>query len=235
MTMRSNVQLIPMVVLMAGSPMMTNCQQQPSPGPQARNTTSAKIPSRAKQVAATSGPKANSSKAPTPLPKAMSDKLYGLTLTSLDGKAIPFATFRDKAVLVVNTASQCGYTPQYGGLQRLHERFAAKGLVVAGIPCNQFGGQEPGDAKAIRSFCTTRFSVTFPLFAKAKVKGEQAHPLYAILKQSKDADGKAGDVRWNFEKFLVFPEGRGILRFRSGIRPESSELVAAIQLALNKG
>lgn len=214
--------------------LMASCQQQPSHERPARDAASATPQRRPSKPVSTATPKDSSKQAPAPLSGAVRDELYGLTLTSLDGKAVPFATFRDKAVLVVNTASQCGYTPQYGGLQRLHERFAEKGLVVAGFPCNQFGGQEPGDAQTIRTFCTTRFAVTFPVFTKAKVKGNEQHPLFKVLQQAKDTSGEAGAVRWNFEKFLLLPQGKGVQRFRSGVRPESAELVAAIRRALPK-
>ena len=133
--------------------------------------------------------------------------------------------------VVVNVASACGFTRQYAGLQTLSEQ---DGVTVVGFPCNQFGGQEPGDAKTIRTFCTTRFAVTFPVFTKAKVKGNEQHPLFKILQQAKDTSGKAGAVRWNFEKFLLLPQGKGVQRFRSGVRPESAELVAAIRRALPK-
>lgn len=158
--------------------------------------------------------------------------IYELTIDDLDGGPVSLAEMRGKALLFVNTASECGYTSQYEGLQKLHETYGPRGLVVAGLPCNQFGGQEPGTAEEIKTFCTTKYGVGFPMFEKVKVNGPERHPLYAILTQAQDGSGKAGDVQWNFEKFLVAADGKRVERFRSAVEPESAELIAAIERAL---
>ena len=151
----------------------------------------------------------------------------GLTLPLLQGGSLDEATLKGKVVLIVNVASQCGYTPQYAGLQKLHERFSARGLVVIGVPCNQFGGQEPGSPAEIARFAESRFQVSFPLLAKQSVKGNEQSPLFQRLLK-----GLSGDVRWNFEKFLVGRDGALIKRFSSGVTPEGSELISAIESAL---
>ncbi len=125
-----------------------------------------------------------------------------------------------------------GLTPQYAGLEKLQERYAERGFAVLGFPCNQFGGQEPGTAAEIETFCSTTYGVTFPMFGKIDVNGAGRHPLYVELAEVADADGEAGDVQWNFEKFLVAPGGATVTRFRPGTLPESDEVVAAIEQAL---
>ncbi|WP_020661907.1 glutathione peroxidase [Amycolatopsis benzoatilytica] len=146
--------------------------------------------------------------------------------TTLDG---PLA---GKALLVVNVASKCGLTPQYTGLERLQERFGDKGFSVVGFPCNQFAGQEPGTAEEIQTFCSTTYGVSFPLFEKIEVNGEGRHPLYASLTETADAEGEAGDVQWNFEKFLISPNGEVLGRFRPRTEPEDDTIVSAIEAAL---
>ncbi len=137
-----------------------------------------------------------------------------------------------KAALVVNVASKCGLTPQYTGLERLHEAYADRGFAVLGFPCNQFGGQEPGTAEEIRTFCSTTYGVTFPLYEKIEVNGPGRHPLYALLTQTPDASGEAGDIQWNFEKFLVAPDGEIVKRFRPLTEPESETVTSAIEEVL---
>lgn len=156
--------------------------------------------------------------------------LLDAPIAALDGDALP--DLADKAVLVVNVASKCGLTPQYEGLERLQERFAGKGFTVLGVPCNQFGGQEPGTAGEIATFCSTTYGVTFPLTEKVDVNGPGRHALYAELTATEDASGDAGDIQWNFEKFLVAPGGKVVARFRPRTDPESDEVVAAITAAL---
>jgi glutathione peroxidase len=160
--------------------------------------------------------------------------VYDLDLTSLAGEPAPLSAYRGQVVLAVNVASRCGLTPQYEALERLQRRYAARGFSVLGFPCNQFAGQEPGTADEIRAFCSTTYGVTFPMFAKLDVNGPDRHPLYAVLTDTADDDGGAGDVLWNFEKFLVSPEGVPVRRFRPRTVPEAPEVVAAIeeQLAL---
>ena len=137
-----------------------------------------------------------------------------------------------KTLLIVNVASKCGLTPQYAGLEALHERFADQGFAVVGFPCNQFGGQEPGSAQEIAEFCSTTYGVSFPMFEKVEVNGEGRHPIYTELTAVADADGAAGDVQWNFEKFLVAPDGNVLHRFRPPTTPDAAELVAAIEASL---
>ena len=166
----------------------------------------------------------------------MTAMLYDAPVTALGGTPADLRDYEDQAVLVVNTASRCGLTPQYAGLQRLQQRFAGRGFTVLAFPCNQFGRQEPGSADDIRSFCNDRFGVTFPVLDKIDVNGPERHPLYASLTRVPDADGVAGDIQWNFEKFLVSPGGETVRRFRPQVEPESPELVAAIEDALrNRG
>ena len=158
--------------------------------------------------------------------------IYALELPRLDGKLETLSTYAGKVVLAVNVASRCGFTPQYAGLQALQDRYADRGLVVAGFPCNQFFHQEPGSAEQIQEFCSVNYGVTFRLFAKLDVKGPSQHPLYAILSEAADDSGKAGNVRWNFEKFLIGRDGRVVRRFRSKVVPEDPSLVEAIESLL---
>ena len=154
------------------------------------------------------------------------------TLTLLDGTDTTLDAYASQALLVVNVASQCGFTRQYAGLEALYERYRDRGLTVIGVPSNQFGEQEPGTAEEIAAFCQENFGVTFPLLAKTDVNGPDRHPLFARLTEVADATGKAGDVTWNFEKFLVSPQGEVVGRFRSKVEPEDPELVAAIEAVL---
>ena len=133
---------------------------------------------------------------------------------------------------VGDVASKCGLTPQYEGLERLQSTYGDRGFTVVGVPCNQFGGQEPGTAEEIQSFCSTTYGVTFPMLAKVDVNGDDRHELYEVLTQHPDADGQAGDVQWNFEKFLLSPNGRVVERFRPRTQPEADEVVAAIEAQL---
>lgn len=158
--------------------------------------------------------------------------LYEIPLVTLDGKEITFGQYRGSTVLVVNVASKCGFTPQYAGLEKLQQEYGARGFTVLGFPCNQFAGQEPGSAEQIQEFCSVNYGITFPLFGKTKVNGNSAHPLYAELTKVPDAQGLAGKVKWNFEKFLVSPAGE-VTRFRSKVKPDAPELVAAIEAALS--
>jgi glutathione peroxidase len=158
--------------------------------------------------------------------------IYDIPVKSLHDEPASLAEHADRAVLIVNVASRCGLTPQYAGLERLHERYAPHGFTVLGVPCNQFMGQEPGSAEEIEEFCSTTYGVTFPLLAKADVNGAERHPLFAELTQTSDADGEAGDVQWNFEKFLVAPGGEVVARFRPGVDPEAPDVIAAIEASL---
>ena len=157
--------------------------------------------------------------------------IYDVSLNTLSGEPATLAEHKGKALLIVNVASKCGLTPQYTGLEKLHEQLADRGFAVLGFPCNQFGAQEPGTAEEIATFCSTNYGVTFPMYEKIEVNGEGRHPLYAELTAVADAEGKAGDIQWNFEKFLVTPDGQ-ITRFRPLVEPEAPELVQAITAAL---
>ncbi|MFF8289248.1 glutathione peroxidase [Streptomyces sp. NPDC016309] len=157
--------------------------------------------------------------------------LYDIPLRTLSGDPTTLAAYEGTAVLVVNVASKCGLTPQYEGLERLQKTYGDRGFTVLGVPCNQFGGQEPGTAEEIGTFCSATYGVTFPMLEKTDVNGPGRHPLYAELTRTADADGEAGDVQWNFEKFLVSPRGE-VTRFRPRTEPESGELVAAIEALL---
>jgi glutathione peroxidase len=151
---------------------------------------------------------------------------------TLHGEPASLADYKGEAMLIVNVASKCGYTPQYAQLEELQQRYVDRGFTVLGFPCNQFGQQEPGTADDIARFCSLTYGVTFPLFEKIDVNGPHRHPLYAELTAVADADGKAGDVEWNFEKFLVSPNGDVVARFRSGTAPDAPEVVAAIESVL---
>jgi glutathione peroxidase-family protein/drug/metabolite transporter (DMT)-like permease len=159
--------------------------------------------------------------------------IYDVSINSLDGRPADLHEYEDQAVLLVNVASQCGLTPQYTGLEEIHERFVTRGFTVLGVPCNQFGAQEPGSAEEIANFCSTNYGVTFPLTEKIEVNGDGRHPLYQQLVDVPDAaDGHTGDIRWNFEKFVVAPGGNVVARFSPLVEPTSGELVAAIEEAL---
>jgi glutathione peroxidase len=155
-----------------------------------------------------------------------------LDLTRLDGSPAGLADFDGQALLVVNVASKCGFTPQYAGLEALYERYRDRGLSVLGFPSNQFGAQEPGSAEEIAEFCSRTYGVTFPMFAKTDVNGPDRHPLFERLTRTPDATGAAGDVAWNFEKFLVSPAGDVVARFRSSVAPDDPALLEAVESIL---
>jgi glutathione peroxidase len=155
-------------------------------------------------------------------------------MKSLAGKQVDLSKYQGKVVMIVNTASKCGLTPQYEGLQDLHEKYAGQGLAILGFPCNQFGGQAPGTSKEISAFCTKNYGVTFDMFAKIEVNGAGACPLYKYL-TSKETNPKfAGSIKWNFNKFLLDREGNVIARFEPRVRPDSPEVIGAIEKALAK-
>jgi glutathione peroxidase len=158
--------------------------------------------------------------------------IYDVKIGSLQGGQADLAQYRDRALLIVNVASQCGLTPQYAGLQKLASEYEGRGLVVLGVPCNQFGGQEPGTAEEIAEFCDANYGVTFPMTEKVDVNGADRHPLYQLLTETPDAGGEAGDVQWNFEKFVVGTDGRVSARLRPRTTPDSPELIAAVENAL---
>jgi glutathione peroxidase len=164
--------------------------------------------------------------------QAEAQTIYDVDLPRLDGKPAKLSEYAGQVILAVNVASKCSFTPQYAGLEHLYEKYSAQGFTVLGFPSNQFFGQEPGSAETIQEFCSLNYGVTFPLFTKLDVKGDKQHPLYAILTETPDDSGKAGNVKWNFEKFLVGRDGRVVRRFRSKVEPEDPQLVAAIETLL---
>lgn len=154
------------------------------------------------------------------------------TLNSLDGKPAPLADYRGKVVLIVNVASRCGYTPQYTGLEKIYEKYKDQGFVILGFPANNFGGQEPGTNEEIKTFCSSKYQVTFPMYSKVSVKGADATPLYQFLTDKKSNPATGGEIEWNFTKFLVDRSGKVIARFEPAIEPESSGVTGAIEKAL---
>ena len=158
------------------------------------------------------------------------ESLYEIALKDIDGQATTLANFQGRVLLIVNTASECGFTPQYQGLEALFQKYQAQGLTVLGFPCNQFGGQEPGSNAEIKRFCSTTFHVTFPLFDKIEVNGPGRHPLYVAL-AGKDSPFP-GNITWNFNKFLIGRDGRILQRFNSNVTPESPEVIKAVEAAL---
>lgn len=164
------------------------------------------------------------------LTASAAQSVYDVPLKNIDGKDASLKDYKGKVILVVNVASKCGYTPQYKGLEATFQKYKDKGLVVAGFPCNQFGSQEPGSNEEIKQFCSSKYSVTFPLFDKIEVNGANRHPLYQIL-AGKDSPFP-GDIKWNFNKFLIGKDGKIIKRFDSKAAPESKEVTEAIEAAL---
>ena len=158
--------------------------------------------------------------------------LYDTTIATLDGKLNLLAGEDGKVTLMVNVASKCGLTPQYTGLEKLQEEYSERGFDVVGFPCNQFGAQEPGSPEQIAEFCSTTYGVTFPMSEKIDVNGDDKHPLYAELEKTADSEGHTGDIRWNFEKFLVGRDGNVIARFSPMVDPEAPELIEALEKAL---
>jgi glutathione peroxidase len=159
----------------------------------------------------------------------VADDLFDIPIHTLAGDEASLEPYKGSALLLVNVASKCGLTPQYTGLEEMQKRYAERGFSVLGFPCNQFGGQEPGGADEIAEFCSVTYGVTFPMFEKIDVNGEDRHPIYSLLTRVPDGDGEAGDIVWNFEKFLVSPGGEVVGRFRPGVTPEDPALVAAVE------
>ncbi|MGH8981352.1 MAG: glutathione peroxidase [Acidimicrobiales bacterium] len=158
--------------------------------------------------------------------------LYDIPIHTLSGEESSLEPYRGKALLLVNVASKCGLTPQYTGLEDLQRRYGSRGFSVLGFPCNQFLGQEPGSPEEIAEFCSATYGVSFPLFEKIDVNGSHRHPIYDELTQTSDNEGKSGDIEWNFEKFLISPQGDVVRRFRPPVTPEDADLVGAIESEL---
>jgi glutathione peroxidase len=155
--------------------------------------------------------------------------VHEFSLPSIDGAPAPLSAYKGKVALIVNVASQCGYTPQYAGLEKLYEKFKDKGFVILGFPANNFGAQEPGTNEEIKTFCSRNYNVTFPMYSKISVKGSDKAPLYKFL-----TDSTGGEVKWNFTKFLVDGNGQVITRFESAVEPDSPEMIRAVEKALQK-
>jgi glutathione peroxidase len=170
---------------------------------------------------------------------AMAAALFGasnvleFTLNSIDGKPAPLSQYGGKVVLLVNVASKCGYTPQYAGLEKVYEKYKDQGFVILGFPANNFGGQEPGTNEEIKTFCSSKYNVTFPMYSKISVKGADMHPLYQFLTDKQANPRTGGDIQWNFTKFLIGKDGKVIARFESAVTPESPEVTSAIEKALH--
>lgn len=158
--------------------------------------------------------------------------VLNFTLKSLDGKDVSLSQYAGKTIMIVNTASKCGNTPQYEGLEKLYEKYKGRGLVILGFPSNDFAGQEPGTDAEIATFCTQNYGVTFPMFSKVKVRGEGKTPLYEFLTSEKTNPQFAGEIDWNFAKFLIDPSGHIAARFRAGLAPDTPEVTAAVEKAL---
>ena len=157
--------------------------------------------------------------------------IYSFTLNSIDGKPAPLAEYKGKVVMIVNVASQCGYTPQYAALESIYEKYKDQGFVILGFPANNFGAQEPGTNEEIKTFCTRKYSVKFPMYSKISVKGDDQAPLYAYLTKE-TGPGITGDIKWNFTKFLVDRNGNVVQRFEPATTPDSKDVTGAIEKAL---
>lgn len=158
--------------------------------------------------------------------------VWDTPIATLAGEPTTLGAFKGKALLVVNVASKCGLTPQYEQLEQLQDTYAAKGFTVVGFPCNQFGGQEPGSAEEIAEFCSATYGVSFPMMEKVEVNGAGRHPIYQRLTPIADASGHAGDIRWNFEKFVISADGTKVTRFEPRTKPDDPAVIAAIEAAL---
>jgi glutathione peroxidase len=158
--------------------------------------------------------------------------VYEFSMNSIDGKPLPLASFKGKVMLIVNVASKCGYTPQYTSLEAVYEKYKDQGFVIVGFPANNFMAQEPGTNEEIKTFCSTKYNVKFPLYAKISVKGEDKAPLYQFLTDAGANPKTGGEIKWNFTKFLVDRDGKVVARFESAVKPDSPDVIAAIEKAL---
>jgi glutathione peroxidase len=171
--------------------------------------------------------------APTPVTvDNQLDPIWKTPIKTLKGEPTTLAAYKGKAIMIVNVASKCGNTPQYSTLEALQKKYEAKGFTVVGFPCNQFGGQEPGTAEEIQTFCATNYGITFPIMEKIDVNGDTRHPIYKALTPIADVTGKTGDIRWNFEKFVVSADGKKVTRFSPKTKPEDPAVIAAVEAAL---
>ena len=159
--------------------------------------------------------------------------IYDFTMNSIDGKATSLSSLKGKVVLLVNVASRCGFTPQYSALESVYEKYKGRGFVIVGIPANNFGSQEPGTNEEIKTFCSTKYNVTFPMMSKVSVKGGDITPLYQYLTDKTANPQTGGEIQWNFTKFLVGPDGKPVARFEPNVTPDDPQVVAAIEKALS--
>jgi len=173
--------------------------------------------------------------APSTSSASASGSIYDFTMKDIDGKQVNLTDFRGKVVLVVNVASRCGFTPQYEGLQKLYLKYQQQGFVILGFPANNFGFQEPGTNAEIKTFCSAKYNVTFPIFSKISVKGEDMDPLYKYLTDKATNPQYGGDIKWNFNKFLIDRKGNILARFEPPVKPDSDQMVQAIEKALQSG
>jgi glutathione peroxidase len=223
------------------------CHKEPAKSAQPPTETAATAPAPA--TAAKTAPAEKDSMAATvdpatlpppgtaPAPVAMTaqqDSIWSTPIKTLKGEPTTLAAYKGKALMLVNVASQCGNTPQYATLEALQKKYAAKGFTVVGFPCNQFGGQEPGTAEEISTFCARNYGITFPIMEKIEVNGAGANPIYKALEPIADASGHTGDIRWNFEKFVVSADGTKITRFAPKTKPDDPAVIAAVENALPK-
>ena len=169
---------------------------------------------------------------PTPTEPVKEDSIYDFTMKDIDGKEVSLASFKGTALMIVNVASKCGYTPQYEQLEAVYKRYKDRGLVILGFPANNFMGQEPGTEAEIKEFCSTKYGVTFPMFSKISVTGADQHPLYGFLTNKATNPEFAGDITWNFNKFIIDRNGKVIARFASKDKPDADNVIAAIETAL---
>ena len=160
------------------------------------------------------------------------NSIYDFSLKDIDHKQVSLSQYRGKVVMIVNVASRCGFTPQYEGLQKLYLKYKDQGFVILGFPANNFGGQEPGSDEEIKTFCSAKYSVTFPIFSKISVKGDDIHPLYKLLTTKETDPEFSGDIKWNFSKFLLDKNGKVIARFEPAVKPESDQVIQAVEKAL---
>ena len=165
---------------------------------------------------------------------AASKSVYDFTLNSIDGQPSPLSSFKGKVVMLVNVASKCGYTPQYSALESTYEKYKDRGLVIVGIPANNFGAQEPGTNEEIKTFCSRKYNVTFPMMAKVSVKGSDQTPLYQFLTDKSLNPSTGGEIKWNFTKFIFDRDGNAVARFEPEVTPDSPQVTAAIEKALGK-
>jgi glutathione peroxidase len=163
---------------------------------------------------------------------AADKSIYDFTLNSIDGQPAPLSSYKGKVVMLVNVASRCGFTPQYTALEATYEKYKDRGLVIIGVPANNFGSQEPGSNQEIKTFCSSKYHVTFPMMSKVSVKGDDQTPLYTYLTDKSTNPQTAGDIKWNFTKFLIGPDGHIVARFEPDVTPDSPQVTGAIEKAL---